>query len=479
MEPTGCFHRFLRGLNKYLRPYAVPAERTGTWPRGLRGGKDELGGGPAVVKDSLADARLVRDMRGVEMCFSSAIASSGRCLDLSDYDGSDIVAHVQLLLVSKRLKAAKSFADRMFSLASISDAQTLMAISDIYRVTGNRNRSLELSKALVKRFPRCKHGYLRAVEDSVALGRKRRVKNISAVFKKRFPISNLLWSLRTDLSQAFLKNLSHKPFLDAWHLSLCWTDPQGRGLPVQYQQPDYHRRFAIRLLPPIRLGIQPIQYWSQSEIPEDVSRLTHEWNAVLSDCGLPPVALFTKSAAAEWIAANAPEFLISFQTAFNYAVESDVFRVAYASRCTCLYIDADMKPYPWSSRILRSVLREVGSVLYLRRCRPMLGSCFFLARKGCPFFESLANSCREVDFGRLDKSKQTVYTTFGVDKFMSVLLCLLDEYPFRQVDSIGLGLVRIKWRDFSVSFVNESSIALASQFGLAYKATTDNWHNVV
>ncbi len=479
MGQVGRLNRLFRGLVKYLSLYKAPAESPGTRSRVLLVRRGGLGGGPAVAVDTLADARLARDMPGVKVNLIRSIALSARCLDLSDYDGSDIVAHAQLLLVGQRLKMARAFADRIFKLVGFFDARTLVALSDIYRVTGNRKRSLKLSRIIVKRFPRDKLGYLRAVEDSVALGRESRVRKISAVFKKRFPGSNSLWGLRTDLSLQFLESTAKKPFLDAWHLSLCWTDPRARGLPVQYQQPDFRRGLAARFLAPSRLGVQPFQYWSQSDIPEDVARLSQEWNAVLKDCGLPPVALFSKPAAADWIAANASEFLISFNTAFNYAVESDVFRVAFASRLSCLYIDADMPPHPWSARTLKSVLREAGSVLYLRRSRPMLGSCFFLARKGCPFFKSLAESCRGIDFGHLPRNKETVYTTFGVDKFMSALLDLLGEYPFREISNIDPGLVRIKWHGFSIALVNEASIAPASQANLAYKVTTASWHNAL
>ena len=88
----------------------------------------------------------------------------------------------------------------------------------------------------------------------------------------------------------------------------------------------------------------PFQYWSQGQLPYDLQDIQEKWNKIFLNMGLPAIKLFNKSSAREWIALNAPEFIKSFEKAPLFAVEADIFRIAYALKNDCIWIDSDQYP---------------------------------------------------------------------------------------------------------------------------------------
>ena len=93
-----------------------------------------------------------------------------------------------------------------------------------------------------------------------------------------------------------------------------------------------------------RIGIKPIQYWSQQNVPTDIQEITATWNSLLAKLNLDKITIWSKLDAKKWIADNAPEFENAFNTAPHFASESDIFRLAYTKSYPCLWIDSDLYP---------------------------------------------------------------------------------------------------------------------------------------
>ena len=224
--------------------------------------------------------------------------------------------------------------------------------------------------------------------------------------------------------------------------------------------------------------IPVIQYWSQGAPPDDVARILSHWNAILSAGGLDEVLLFNRDSALSWIDSNAPEFAKPFSGAFHFAMESDIFRIAYASRNPCIYIDIDSWPLEHTVQILKFGIQTGGSMLYFRAYRPWVANGFFIARPDCCFIRELVRQCREIDYSVLPRNHSTIESTFGPLRYNNVLNKILREQePVRLTDVASpKGCSMIKFRDGMLCFTNEAAVAsVKPPFPLRYKTTEDYW----
>ena len=137
--------------------------------------------------------------------------------------------------------------------------------------------------------------------------------------------------------------------------------------------------------------------------------------------GLPEITLFDKNEARDWIKAFCPELYTPFTTAFHYCVESDVFRVAYASRNNCIYLDSDCIPKPKTSIILRNLLNEKKDVLASRWFQPNISNNFFITLANSKFFNKIISDMSNYDFNKTDKNREVIMNSFG-PKDMVLLL---------------------------------------------------------
>ena len=108
--------------------------------------------------------------------------------------------------------------------------------------------------------------------------------------------------------------------------------------------------------------IEVIQYWSQGSPPKNILDNINKWNLILNNIGLKSIILFDKKQARRWIIKNAKEFLISFDSSPNYAAESDVFRLSYAYKNGCIWIDGDESPTTNSSEIISEIIKMEKSI---------------------------------------------------------------------------------------------------------------------
>ncbi len=221
-----------------------------------------------------------------------------------------------------------------------------------------------------------------------------------------------------------------------------------------------------------------IQYWSQGTPPDDVAQIVSRWNALLGAGGLSQVSLFNRDSALNWINSYAPEFAHAFTGAFHFAMESDIFRIAYASRRPCIYIDIDSWPLEHTVQILKFGIQTGSSMLYFRSYRPWVANGFFIARPDCHFFSELVRQCREIDSSSMPKNHATIEGTFGPSRYNNVLYKLLRERKHvRETNAVSpKGCSAIKFSDSMICFTHEAAVAsVKPPFPLGYKTTEDYW----
>lgn len=433
-------------------------------------------------------ARLIRLARDVNRLSGNISDSLGWAISLDELGCSgaeDERKFVEMLLLSgdsggahKRIRdAIEKYPD---------DKWLLNLASDVCRVMADRTGSLSYAKKLMHSHPGSWAGYQRAATDLVAIDRCEEACRIIEQGKLSLAdsdlASRLAEGLRLQHCRRFMGSPRTRGLMQAWQETQVWCDPEGVHVPLPLGGKDgINLPFISKKYVPRWVQtdpVQPIQYWSQGRPPQEVQDLTDQWNDLLESISLPKILLYSRESAREWIAAYAPSYLVAFDTAFHYAVESDVFRIAYASRNEFLYLDSDLWPRPWTAVTLRAVLRSGSSVLYSRSLRPMLNSCFFVARKNCPYFRFLCRSCEHVNFNRLPQTMNTVMNTFGPDKYS---YCL--RYFFATggrgigVAKLLPGVLELSASAFKLVLVNEEMIAAGGPpGGLSYKQTDLQWH---
>jgi hypothetical protein len=225
-------------------------------------------------------------------------------------------------------------------------------------------------------------------------------------------------------------------------------------------------------------GATMIQYWSQGAPPADVQTICDNWKQLLESEGLGQLRVFDRASATEWIATHAPEFAGQFSKAFHYAMESDIFRIAYASKFACIYMDIDSWPLDYSADILRHALGRKRSMLYLRAHRPWIANGFFVAVPGCPFFKELVIQCLALDLDLMAKDYMVIEGTFGPTRYNMVLRDLLtkaSETRVWPVDGVP-GCSTLSIDGLELDFSHEAAVAaVRPPFPLGYKGTGDYW----
>jgi Flp pilus assembly protein TadD len=222
-----------------------------------------------------------------------------------------------------------------------------------------------------------------------------------------------------------------------------------------------------------------VAYWSQGVPPDDVMLAVAQWNLCLADVGASNVALFDRQSAADWIAEHAPEFSSAFGQAFHFAMESDIFRIAYASRQRCLYIDIDSWPVDLAHHTLSHGVSSRHSTLFFRAGTASINNSFFIAGDRCPFFDELARQCAQIDIAGLNKDYSTILDTFGPTRYNRVLeeLVKADSGVIASQVSGVPGMSKLDFSDGrAVLFANEFATATQKPpFPLNYVSLGDHW----
>ena len=226
-----------------------------------------------------------------------------------------------------------------------------------------------------------------------------------------------------------------------------------------------------------RLSHQPFQYWSQGNPPEEILKLTDQWNHELKKIGLNNIILFDRKSALNWISANTPEFLEPFNSSFHYAVEADVFRIAYAIKNDCIWIDADMIISESVAATLAQRILSADTTLYMKEVAPLLSNGFFATKKSSPFFMNIMNEMKNYTFNGKIPSERLVLDSFGTARYTNTLTSLMEENGNikKHSDCKNSYLNLNGWK---INFVNKATFGRSKpDEGLEYFQTKDNWNN--
>ena len=177
---------------------------------------------------------------------------------------------------------------------------------------------------------------------------------------------------------------------------------------------------------------------------------------------MAPIRLFDKHAAAAYIEQHCPELCRAFASAFHVAVESDVFRVAYAQHNHCIWLDSDLFPTAQTKAVLQKIAGGTRTTLLFRRQRPKVTNAFFATPAHSDFFRLILNSTRGYDFRERARTPAEIMHSFGPGRFNATL----DQMTDRQ-------------RLAELGFINEhQALSMGPPYPLAYKDTTDAWQKV-
>jgi len=435
----------------------------------------------------------------------------------SKTDCEKLLVKARRLIESEKLYRAKKLLKSGLQQFP-SELLLLVLLSDVYRALGDRCKSLKYSKLLITHHPTNWNGYARAAQDLIILKRFKKARAKIQEGLKKVPIQIDFLTVAIDVYRASgdrEKALKYSEMLIA-HFPQSWTGyvfaaqdklSLGKFQPLEYQeqmalcQPPSHgknlyfwksinefKNTSIEKLwiksfkMPQKandseekislLSWQPFQYWSQGKPPSDIIKITKSWNKIFRAIGVRPIKMFDKSSALEYIKSNCLELLIPFKTSFHYAVEADVFRVAYAQKNNCIWLDCDLYPKSGTQEMLKTLLLHRKTTLYFREKRPWLVNGFFIAPSASLFFARILNSTKDVDFSLVPHDLDGVVKTFGPDRYNQVFTDILKaDCPLSDILSADR---QQSIKDFN--FVNEHTFASVNPpFELRYKTTNDSW----
>ena len=228
----------------------------------------------------------------------------------------------------------------------------------------------------------------------------------------------------------------------------------------------------------------PIQYWSQGKLPPDFEKIRTKWNQILACSGQQQIQLFNKSSARDWIASYTPELIKHFDKAPLYAIKADIFRIAFAFKNNCIWIDSDQYPKRFTSQLIQRWSHDCDTLLMFRWNRPWVTNSFFMTKKNSPLFRAMIEANLSYTFPKKeDLSRKDVLNSFGPGRLNKSLSALISEgrLPIDNAKVLNkikpVLLTRDGWK---IAFSNETSLcSLKPPFSLKYSGSTKSWHDQV
>ncbi|MBM5816966.1 MAG: hypothetical protein FJ083_10445 [Cyanobacteria bacterium K_Offshore_surface_m2_239] len=340
--------------------------------------------------------------------------------------------------------------------------------SECYRSFGLVDDSIHTLKQAVSIHPRQRRLYINIVGDLVRANRMSEAHEYIGRARRMFPGSHKIKSLLRHYENLLKAKSRNSALFNAWSLTSRSANRNDKEAAlISYSKDD----------------VQPIQYWSQGDPPDDVNRLSEHWDGLLKLSGLCPIQRFNKQTAWEWIRNNNPLFLRSFETAFHYAVEADVFRLAFASSKGCIWLDCDLVPQPGFRPAVLEALNRKTSLLFIRSSKPWITNAFFIAQPRCTFFKLLSEQCQGIDFTDLSHDRSTVQNTFGPARYNSVFGRIFRNSNLTTVERAGKAdslTALVSTDSVELLLCNEATtVAMRPKFKLGYKNSTDGWKKSV
>ena len=170
-----------------------------------------------------------------------------------------------------------------------------------------------------------------------------------------------------------------------------------------------------------------------------------------------------------------------FEEAPLYAVEADIFRIAFALHNDCIWIDSDQYPRKNTSRLIQQRVNDCDTLLMFRWNRPWITNSFFLTKKASPIFRKIFNTSLDYEFpisGRM--TRNDVLKGFGPGRYNAILNKIFKETMLR-TNNDAYYSTKSQWISddgWRYVFLNEKNLcALKPPFKLSYESTKDSWHN--
>ena len=328
--------------------------------------------------------------------------------------------------------------------------------SDICRASGDYSRALDYAQRLVAHHPHDWSGYLREAQDRLALGQFHsyvETPTTEPCQPPSDPEHHRLWKT--------LFAIKANPKREHWLRS--------HNVVAPHQDDHDNNQNAC--------AWQPFQYWSQGKPPEQIQSITSIWNNIFTSIGISPIKLFNKDSALAYIKNHCPELVISFTTAFHYAIEADVFRVAYAQKNDCIWLDSDLYPQRYTKHLLQALLLSGSkTTLMFRWNSPRICNGFFISPSSSIFFSNLLESTKEIDFRSLPKNKHTVISTFGPWRYNTELEKIIEQHQSKCSDQSTTRATDLE----GITFVNDHTFAYVTPpYSLDYKTTSASWQNSI
>ena len=359
------------------------------------------------------------------------------------------VLAIQDLLALDDLEKAHEMLGK--GLIDLPDHPDLLNLSIVLaRLSGNFNKSLEVVKSLLKLYPD------RIGSASISLIHSNKIIELESYLigagacKGQVLELNLLKELRR--SWAVLREINKCKVVNPLRYRL-WR--------ASHSRPS--RKLAIRS--PFLAGemLAPrdfiaFQYWSKGEAPAPIAQNIRKWQRAFESIGIVNYHVFSKESARKWIVRFQPAFLRLFDSSYHPAIESDVFRIAFAQGQNSIYVDCDNYVLPSTPDIISMAIQCQSSVLFFRSGRPRLANAFFLSRAGCPFFRHLADSLHGIELSPLLRN-QRFFKIVGPGKYNAIFDDLIQSMPCSLNDSQDeLALPSLACGSLRLSFVCEEHV---------------------
>lgn len=326
---------------------------------------------------------------------------------------------------------------------------------ELIKIDEKPRQFLRLSNIILDRNPLNKNGLTHKALSLLILGEKAKATHILKTYfeSKDYPHSR------------FLNGLS---YFNSNHRKLLWAS-------------SFHTHQGLYSQSNKSTDFQPFQYWSQGSIPNDIARVQEAWNALLSEIDLPKIVLFNKNSARSWIQRHTPELTHHFDNAPLFAMEADIFRIAYAIKNDCIWIDSDEFPRASTSTLLKHWTKRCDTLFLYRWNRPWISNSFFLTKKSSPFFLDLEQSIQSYQLPDRAIRRKDVLNSYGPGRYNKQLNQLLSQYKFSgHRHSILPEKALFDFNNWRYAFTNEKIFcALKPPFQLDYTNTSDSWHQLV
>ena len=396
---------------------------------------------------------------------NESLSYSKNLIELYPNQSAGFVSTAEVFILMNQLDEALELIDEGLQKVKKNKVELLKVGSEISRKLGNRSKSLQYLKLISKNSPKEEDNFCYLIQDQLSLNTFNENKipdDKNGLYETNKKKVRLFYSVLKNKSQTLNLNIKRKLWLRSYLIN--------RETDSALDQDNLK-------------NWQPFQYWSQGEPPEDVKKVSEKWNVIFNSIGIPSIKLFDKKKAEDYINKFCPQLSTAFSSSWHYAIESDVFRIAFAQKNNCIWLDSDMYPLPNTKEILIGLMKKPKTTLYFRWWKPRITNAFFMTPSSSVFFNTLVNLGQSVDFNKLPKKAFVILKYFGPGAFENTWASLTTNQinqVIKKNPGISTNLSKVQRSlNNKFNYVNEHTFALMDPpYILDYKNTTDHWQKL-